>query len=100
MATSPYTVDPRVAIDPPAKRPESQFLAENLQELARLDQVKTSALDAIRLWLRWNAIHETLAKAMFDKRHDQREVERLLDESESLRRQAIQMSLECLLEQG
>lgn len=99
MATSPFTVDPRVVIDPPAVPPENRAFAQNMQELARLDQAKTSAEDTLRLWLRWNAIHETRSTAMFDKRHDQREIERMMDESESLRRQAIQMSLQCLLEQ-
>ncbi|MCC7085409.1 MAG: hypothetical protein IT427_10420 [Pirellulales bacterium] len=100
MAKSPPTVDPRAIVETPEKSPTPQRLVASMQELSRLDRAKTGAHDALRLWLRWNAIHETLAKSMFNKRHDQTELERLMDEAEDLRRQAIQLSMECLLEQG
>ena len=96
MATSPFTVGPRVALDAPDCRAETRVFAQSMQELARLDQAKTRSEDALRLWLRWNAIHETLSSAMFDQRHDQREIERMMDEAEALRLQAVQLSRECL----
>lgn len=58
---------------------------------SRLDSIQ-ELRQAIALWLRWNAAYEQVTMQAYQARHDQRKLEAIMDEMDSVRRQAVAAS--------
>jgi hypothetical protein len=78
--------------DPRGSRKSSDFGGQADRALDAEQQLR----QAVALWLRWNETYEQVTMQAFQARHDQRKLEAIMDEMDSIRRQAIATSEKAL----
>ena len=89
----PKTSRPHTKRDGPEGGPKSQDLAAKSGALPNQEQLLRQA---VALWLRWNEAYEQVTAEAFQSRHDQRKLEAMMDEMDSVRRQAIDLSKKAI----
>ena len=85
--------------DPQSSRQTADFKSPDVG--AKPDRVlnrEQLLRQAVALWLRWNETYEQVTMQAFQARHDQRKLEAIMDEMDSIRRQAIAVSEKALAE--
>ena len=95
MSPRPTSWQPQGASEAPSQSvPQSMKVAgaqgDTLAE-SRLDSIQ-ELRQAVALWLRWNEAYEQVTMQAYQARHDQRKLEAIMDEMDSVRKQAVAAS--------
>ena len=75
--------------------PEPEAVADGALHREQFNQ-EQRLRQAVALWLQWNEAYEQVTIEAFEARHDQRKLEAIMDDMDSVRRQAIAASKEAL----
>jgi hypothetical protein len=99
MSPRPTSLHPRGASEAPSQVvPRSAQVGGEQREapaesrLASIQELQR----AIALWLRWNEAYEQVTMQAYQARHDQRKLEAIMDEMDSVRRQAVAASKKAI----